>query len=99
MKFFLTVHEGGLGNSSKYEYLSQVHWLLFVISDILRRLAHHFHGRQRPRNITNPEGRFSKLELDDDFQVDVGVELDGLALPGEVKLDFLYRKSSSKKSS
>ena len=46
-----------------------------------------------------PEGRFSKLgldlELDDDFQVDVGVELDGLALPGEVKLDFLYRKSSS----
>ena len=40
------------------------------------------------------EGRFSKLgldlELDDDFQVDVGVELDGLALPGEVKLDFSY---------
>ena len=38
------------------------------------------------------EGRFSKLgldlELDDDFQVDVGVELDGLALPGEVKLDL-----------
>ena len=33
-----------------------------------------------------PEGRFSKLgldlELDDDFQVDVGVEIDGLALPG-----------------
>ena len=25
----------------------------------------------------------------------VGVELDGLALPGEVKLDLLYRKSSS----
>ena len=48
---------------------------------------------------TLPEGRFSKLgldlELDDDFQVDVGVELDGLALPGEVKLDFLCRKSSS----
>ena len=34
-----------------------------------------------------------------DFQADVGVKLDGLALPGEVKLDFLYRKSSSKKSS
>ena len=39
------------------------------------------------------------LELDFDFQVDVGVEMDDLALPGEVKLDFLYRKSSSKKSS
>ena len=39
------------------------------------------------------------LELDFDFQVDVGVEMDDLALPGEVELDFLYRKSSSKKSS
>ena len=28
------------------------------------------------------------LELDFDFQADVGVELDGLALPGEVKLDL-----------
>ena len=48
---------------------------------------------------TEAEGRFSKLgldlELDDNFQMDDGVELDGLALPGEVKLDFLYRKSSS----
>ena len=35
------------------------------------------------------------LELDFDFQADVGMELDGLALPGEVKLDLLYRKSSS----
>ena len=30
------------------------------------------------------------LEFNDDFQVNVGVELDGLALPGEVKLDFSY---------
>ena len=40
------------------------------------------------------EGRFSKLgldlELDDDFQVDVGVELDDLALPEEVQLVFLH---------
>ena len=28
------------------------------------------------------------LELDFDFQTDVGVELDGLALLGEVKLDL-----------
>ena len=35
------------------------------------------------------------MDIDFDFQADVGVELDGLALPGEVKLDFLYRKSSS----
>ena len=39
------------------------------------------------------------LEVDFDFQVDVGVEMDDLALPEEVKLDFLYRKSSSKKRS
>ena len=36
------------------------------------------------------------LELDFDFQDDVGVELDGLSLPGEVKfdleLDFMYIK-------
>ena len=38
------------------------------------------------------------MELDDDFQVDVGVELDGLALPGEVKLDFLYIKIELKQS-
>ena len=28
------------------------------------------------------------LEVDFDFQADVGVELDGLVLPGEVKLDL-----------
>ena len=47
--------------------------------------------------LTWTEGRFSKLgldlELDDDFQVDVGVELDGLALPGEVNLVFLYKEN------
>ncbi len=38
------------------------------------------------------------MELDDDFQADVGVELYGLALPGEVKLDFLYIKIELKQS-
>ena len=32
------------------------------------------------------------------FQADVGVELDDLALPGEVKLDFLYIKIELKQS-
>ena len=38
-------------------------------------------------------GPFIKdLEVDDDSVVDVGVELDDLALPEEVQLTFTYRK-------
>ena len=39
------------------------------------------------------------MELDDDFQVDVGVELDDLALPEEVQLIFYIWEMHSKKSS
>ena len=34
------------------------------------------------------------LEVDDDFEVNEGMEVDDLALPEEVQLIFLYRKKS-----
>ena len=43
-------------------------------------------------------GLDTSFEVDVDFQADVGVMLDGLAVREEVKLDFLYRKNEPKKS-